>query len=264
MARSGYCPGSIKPSEGKPLPRSLASQRVTSQPKNDREENPAMKWTRSSWLTTLWLSALLLSTACTGGLVTDGGDAVVGADVEIWTCESIGGFQTQTDRDGIYSFNPFLANSQDLDFDAFVPPGPIAIVVTDGGQVTFKRRQHQYDGTCPLPYNGGTEQLPCRVQNVALAPLNLVQFLEQSIAFLEQDCGLSSAVAKRLGSAAVRQGTRPLSLTTEPPAASCLSECSASCQVGTAPMAEFQICMCICVEGNCGAQFGPFCTESAG
>ena len=205
-----------------------------------------------------------LCAACTGGQVRKDGDPVAGADVSIWTCEAIGDFQTETDGGGNYAFNPFRQDSPTLDDSKFVPPGPIAINVTGDEGSSVTRRNHQYDDTCQIRYNGSVQDLPCKIQNINLEPMQFNEFLAEQAEFLEEDCGLAARDATRLVTASIggRRVGEIGGLTTRPSTESCLTECSESCIYQDVPVGEMVDCMCICVEGNCGASFGPFCTES--
>jgi len=214
---------------------------------------------RSSWIVVAALS--LASLGCTAGLVTKNGSPVAGAEVHIWTCDDLGGFQTTTDASGTYRFNPFDPSSPAFDATQFVPPGPIAIIVTGGAGSMVVRRDHQYDETCPIRYNGSTQNLPCKLENVDLVPMGLPEFLAESADFLSEDCGVESKLANRLAGAAIpREMQRIRDLSARPTPAGCITRCAQGCS--GQPMADFAPCMCICVEGSCGTSFGPFCTET--
>lgn len=190
---------------------------------------------------------------------------MAGAEVSIWTCESMGDFQMVTDGGGNYAFNPARPDSPVLDDSKLIPPGPIAINVTGGAGSSVTRRNHHYDGTCQIPYNGAVEDAPCKLQNINLQPMTINEFWAEQLAFLEQDCGIEAQDASRLV-LAVHGGARvgPIGgFTKRPSTESCLTRCTESCIYQDVPISEYASCMCICGEGNCGASFGPFCTESA-
>ncbi|MEL6758903.1 MAG: hypothetical protein AAFP04_00745 [Myxococcota bacterium] len=136
---------------------------------------------------------IIASVACTGGVISKNGDAIDGANVSIWTCDSIGDFTTTTDAGGVYQFNPYLPNSPDLDQTQLIPAGPIAINITSSEGSFVERRQHVYDETCPAQYDGSTQDLPCKIQSVDIVPMTLIEFFAAQAAFFEEDCGLSTA-----------------------------------------------------------------------
>jgi len=213
----------------------------------------------------LCILAVAVCAACTGGQVRKDGEPVANADISIWTCESLGDFRATTDGGGNYLFNPFRPDSPTLDERKFIPPGPIAILVTGSAGSSVTRRSHRYDDTCPIAYNGSTQDLPCKVQNVNLVPMSPPEFTAASAAFLEEECGIAAQVAEELSAAHYETSARAIGdLTARPSMDSCLSRCVDSCIFKDAPVSEHQSCMCGCVESQCGASFGPFCTKSGG
>jgi hypothetical protein len=215
---------------------------------------------QSAWIVVIALAAL--SVSCTAGHVTKNGSPVAGAEIRIWTCDALNDFQTVTDAGGNFKFNPFDPDSPAFDSSEFVPPGPIAIMVTGAAGSTVARRNHQYDSQCPTPYNGSTQSQPCKVYSIDLVPMSLPEFLAEANAFLGEDCGLESEMARRLSGAAIGSGRQPIGdLSARPSAAGCIHGCSQSCAGQS--IDDFTACMCICVESQCRVSFGPFCTETA-
>jgi hypothetical protein len=211
----------------------------------------------------LLVAALGLS-ACTGGRVTENNQPLVNAEIRIWTCESVGNYETLTNTDGIYTFNPFQPNTPVLDLDNYIPEGPIALIVTAGssGSQTL-RRDHAYTGICKTVYNGATQDVPCRYQNVNFEPQTLQEATATLNDFFEQDCGFQRSEAERLGALfPALPGSTPFRLTSKPSQVGCITECRDSCVFSSDAQDQFQACMCSCVESNCGASFGPFCTEA--
>ncbi len=204
---------------------------------------------------------VFLCSSCTGGRVTKNGAAVANATVRIYTCESIGDFNTDTNSSGIYTFNPFSPNSSALDQSKLIPPGPIGIAVTGNAGSSFTRRVHQYNSSCPVEYNGSTQNLPCKLQNIDLVPVSLPELLEETLAFFEQDCGLEAKSAEQISTAVVARLEGSLPLTSKPRTANFLSQCADSCIRQDLPISEYASCMCNCVESNHGTSFGSFCTE---
>jgi hypothetical protein len=201
--------------------------------------------------------------------VTHEGRSVAGAAVEVWTCDSVGQYETVTDADGVYQFNPYSPDSSAFDGDRFIPAGPIAIIVAGGPGGYVTRREHVYDETCPIRHDGTTAQRPCKMQHVDLQPMTFPQVNAELLRFLEDDCGLALELPPRFDRDALRAafdrarqaapGRPPLSEVSAQ--FSCISDCSSSCS--GQHQADYIPCMCICVEGSCGASFGPLCTESA-
>ncbi len=98
----------------------------------------------------LLIAAGALLAGCTGGIVRDGGEPVAGADVRIWTCDSVGDFQTVTGDGGEWAFNPTHPVLPTFDNSKFIPPGPIAIIVESAAFDFVARRMHAYDDTCRM------------------------------------------------------------------------------------------------------------------
>lgn len=215
--------------------------------------------------TAVMVGALVLCTACTGGRITKDGIGVVNAEVSMWTCATTGDYHTTTDAYGIYSFNPFASDASTFDSNAFVPPGPIAITITGSEGSFVARRQHAYTQTCSIQYDGVVQDLPCDIQHVAMEPMGFVAFTNALLGFLEEDCGITARVGPdadlpTLTQAAQREMDKIRSPVERKAHAGCVTECSWSCS-GQAPL-DYNICMCVCVEAVCGAQFGPACVEA--
>lgn len=212
---------------------------------------------------------VLLSTACTGGHVSENGSAIVGSNIEVRTCTTPSGtFTTTTDGSGNFVFNPFDPLSPMIDSANAVPEGPVAILVTGGDGSSVNRRDHQYTGSCPVAYNGSTQDVPCRVHSIEHSPMSVPDFFGALIDFYEDDCGFSARVAEELSELAMNPDSDPqfeadVYGLTGPGTrhASCLSDCTASCSGQS--QSDFMPCMCICVESSCGTSYGPFCTEAA-
>lgn len=227
-----------------------------------------MTWTTSWPARSLCILIVVLCTACTGGQVSQNGSAVAGSDIEIRTCEAAGGtFTTTTDATGNFQFNPFDPLSPMIDSAEYIPTGPIAILVTGGNGSSVNRRDHQYTGTCPVAYNGSTQDMPCRIHAIEHVPASVPAFLGDLVDFYEDDCGFSARAADALSLSALdpdadhQADAQIFGLTDPGREASCISGCTSTCS-GQA-MNDFMPCMCICVESSCGASFGPFCTEAA-
>lgn len=215
----------------------------------------------------------LVCTACTGGQVTKNGLPVVGSTVEIRTCTSdLGTYVTSTDASGVFEFNPYDPNSPMIDSDEYIAEGPIAIIVAGADGSSVSRRDHQYNQTCNIAYNGSQQNLPCRLHGIDLVPMNILEYATENLAFYEQDCGLAFAPAKRLSEESmsfVAESTEP---STELSQASCLTQCADSCSSGGLLNPDmlkgkfspgFESCMCSCAESSCEASFEPFCSERA-
>ncbi len=206
-------------------------------------------------LTGCLVAALSTALACTGGRITKAGASVPATNVDIWTCNAIGDFNTTTDVNGIYTFNPYSSTSSAIDNAKYVPQGPIAILVAGAAGSSVTRRNHQYNQTCDITYNNAVQSLPCKREDVSLVPMTWVEFNAATLAFFDEDCGLSAdhtpAVAHALSQ-----------LHPPPEQYSCLADCSHSCGGPGVPYGEFSDCMCICVEALCHVSYGPACVEA--
>ncbi|MEO1170845.1 MAG: hypothetical protein AAFX94_02175 [Myxococcota bacterium] len=109
--------------------------------------------------------------------------------VGIWTCDSTGEFETTTNANGQYYFNPYSSTSSDVEDSLIVPVGPIAISVTSSVGSFVTRRNHAYDETCTIPHEGSAQSLPCKIHDVEIEPMSASEFLEAQVAFLEEECG---------------------------------------------------------------------------
>ncbi|MEL6341105.1 MAG: hypothetical protein AAFQ65_14460 [Myxococcota bacterium] len=127
--------------------------------------------------------------ACTGGEITRDGEPLEGVSVQIWTCSEKPAFETHTNEGGLYLFNPYQANSPDLDESQRVPAGPIAFSLHDyNGGFAFHRRLHAYDEECSIPYDGSTQSLPCKRHDIEFDPMGVEEYFAEVNAFLLDDC----------------------------------------------------------------------------
>ncbi|MEJ2406271.1 MAG: hypothetical protein P8171_18615 [Candidatus Thiodiazotropha sp.] len=221
----------------------------------------------STYLTHLSLAFVIaICTACTGGHVSQNGAPVAGAEVSIWTCESQGDFITHTNNSGNYAFNPYSANSSAVYESLIIPPGPIAINVTSGSNVAVTRRSHAYDESCPIQYDGATEDLPCKIHNIDFQPMTFQQLTAVQLEFIETDCGFSANEAQQLiviqKNKQESQNAEEFDLAAKPGSSGCLQSCRASCLLQDPEANEISQCLCSCVEGQCDTAFGALCNKA--
>jgi hypothetical protein len=191
---------------------------------------------------------------CTGGRVTNAGASVQGANVSIWTCSSTNDFKTTTDNNGVYTFNPYISNSNALNMKKLIPEGPIAIIVTSAGERSVTRRDHAYDEECDIIWNNQLQSLPCKRQDVALVPMTLPELIDAQLAFLEEDCGLATTLSPQARQSLIDRNPPPEQV-------GCLTATAQAC--ASPSYAEFQSCMCVRVEASCGVSYGPACVRAA-
>jgi hypothetical protein len=221
----------------------------------------------STYLTCLSFAVVIvICTACTGGNVSQNGAPIAGAEVSIWTCEALGDFITYTNNSGNYAFNPYSANSPAVYESLIIPPGPIAIHVTSGSNVAVTRRSHAYDESCPIQYNGSTEDLPCKIHNINFQPMTLQQLSAEQLEFFETDCGFSASEAQQKiviqRNKQESQATEELDLAARPDSNRCLQSCKAACLLQDSKVNEISQCLCSCVEAQCGTALGAVCNKA--
>ena len=113
--------------------------------------------------------ALWLVQACTAGRATYNGQPIASGTVIFHTCSR--DYQTTTDANGQWSFNPFSPDSAVIDEAKHIPEGPGLIEVRRPNMSSGDTQlvDHHYTGTCSVTFNSQVSSEPCALYRADFA-----------------------------------------------------------------------------------------------